>query len=100
MTKDYHITQEEAERLAKDCGALIYTFGGSPFSGTVFSFEFRSPEQLQAYINTALDKVLGEPVGEVYRNETGQISMKKPNGSQFDISEHVGTKLYAPKELK
>ena len=35
-----------------------------------------------------------EPVAKVIRNESGQISMQKPDGTYFDMSKHIGQTLY------
>ena len=33
-------------------------------------------------------------VGEVHRNSAGQISIRNIDGSSFDMSKHIGTRLY------
>jgi hypothetical protein len=61
-------------------------------------FVFNSRAALQEALNLAITKYFGEPVVNVHRNEAGQISLKNPDGSSWDISKHVGTALYARKE--
>jgi hypothetical protein len=94
MTKDYHLTQEQALKLLvglpieyskSDDGTLITILGA---------------DSLQAYVNDALDKVLGEPVGKVV-DVAAEGCSPMPwisfNAQAEDLS--LGTKLYAPKGL-
>lgn len=94
MTKPYHITQEQALEIAKQT-----------LNQRTLSFALKS--ELQSYVNAALDKVLGEPVGEIVfhgppmRCQTTTIPAIK-TVSMFENwdKQPIGTKLYAPKELK
>jgi hypothetical protein len=88
MTKHYHLTQEQALELAKIIekqteDLCVYEHG---------LITFYSPDGLKAIINAALDKVLGEPVGEV---------VGEGNNFAYVLNKRLpkDTKLYAPKEL-
>jgi len=90
MTKDYHLTQEQAEAIAKDVESKSLT--------PLALVRIASPRELQALANAALDKVLGEPVAEVrMRNAEwfGYITLNSVAKHKLEC----GDKLYAPKGL-
>lgn len=85
---NYHITQEQAWKVAEDLDYINSPESG--LSGTVLM----SKLELQAYANAVLDKVLGEPI----------YLCERPDGIYYelDASEYdprTDLLLYAPKEL-
>lgn len=83
--RSYHLAQEQALEIAKQ-------------TLTLPTYTNALKSELQAYVNAALDKVLGGPVAEVI----GLSKDEKIHSLDWDY-EHiknlrVGTKLYAPKE--
>lgn len=83
---NYHITQEQLRKLATEidvAGANVTVFE----NGDIGVFGTKGLLQI---VNSALDKVLGEPVGETqHLHELNDEWVSKLS---------VGTKLYAPKE--
>lgn len=92
--KSYHLTQEQVLEIASN----LELDGRDITVWTDGYVEFETKEALQLFVNAVLDQVLGEPVSEVVRNDSGQIFMTDGEGNSFDMSKNVGTKLYAPKE--
>lgn len=91
---NYHITQERATELFEPIAKPIKTV-----VALRETIHFVTDEQLQAYANAVLDKVLGEPVGEIigdrWKSMQFLASMKRSDVNKLP----PGTKLYAPKEL-
>lgn len=95
--KSYHLTQEQALNLLV---GLPIQFSKSD-DGTLITI--LGADSLQAYLNAALDQVLGEPVA------TKRISDPddERDGLWFDLEDiarmkalKAGTILYAPRKLK
>ena len=83
MTRDYHLTQEEAMQLWEDL----------PAKPTY-------QEDITNVINAALDKVLGEPVAWAEAGRENNVIanlVKQTNTNEWVKSYSVA--LYAPKEL-
>jgi aconitase B len=81
MTKPYHITPEQALELLKNLDGNLSV-----------------AEKIHALVNAALDKVLGEPVGEVeVRKQRILVDTFQQVTTPIADGRH---KLYAPKELK
>lgn len=85
MTKDYHLTQEQALEIAKQT-----------LNQRTLNFALKS--ELQAYVNAALDKVLGEPVGEVVNLNNQPVGV--PSLTENGWSLKVGQRLYTPRREK
>ena len=79
MTKDYHLTPEQTLRIWED---TIRNLKGDE-------------DIYQAFVNAALDRVLGEPVGGICLKGQNDYPMATFNTTDLP----VGTILYAPKEL-
>jgi len=92
MTKDYHITPEEALEIAKKLQSqgFMITVSEEDF------VDFHDAEELAAFANAALDEVLGEPVGEVeVRKQRILVDTFQQVTTPIADGRH---KLYAPKE--
>ena len=82
MTKPYHLTPEQTLRIWED---TIRNLKGDE-------------NIYQSFANAALDKVLGEPVGEVVNLNNQPVGT--PSLTENGWSLKVGQKLYTPKEMK
>lgn len=94
---NYHITQEQALEIANLHGKPVDTLIRPSLQGysyvLVSGYGF-TEQELQAYANAVLDKVLGEP----------KYCHKFSDGSLFEVSAEAfvasrGEIVYAPKEL-
>lgn len=96
---NYHITQEQATDLFKPFVLPIKEV----VAQSKDDFYFVTDEQLKAFANAVLDKVLGEPVAEV--ESINKLSREPQarffaNGREYALYRpKVGDKLYAPREL-
>jgi hypothetical protein len=93
MTKDYHLTQEQADTLIDD---LI--------ASKTISAKDDALNNVTVIINAALDKVLGEPVAYQtplrYGSKVTHNKPVKPNNWDDDeLTEWFCVSLYAPKGL-
>ena len=53
--------KDKYANAVREVGGLVHSFGGLPYSNTVFSYEFRSDEQLDKFIaNLVKEAVLAE----------------------------------------
>ena len=85
MTKDYHLTREAVRKLAIEAGFTMGRHDSPAFL-----------DMLNALVNAALDKVLGEPVGEVeVRKQRILVDTFQQVTSPIADGRH---KLYAQKE--
>jgi hypothetical protein len=97
MNKPYHLTQEQALEIAKEMDN--HGFALTAYSDG--SVEFHSAHVLAEYLNAALDKVLGEPVGYVREYAVEFIAKQSPNYTVINAESQANTDiaLYAPKGL-
>lgn len=85
MTKDYHLTREGVRKLAIEAG---FTMGRHDSPALL--------DMLNALVNAALDKVLGEPVAGYIKDKDGlSISFEKDL-----IEQGIFEALYAPRRTE
>lgn len=101
MTKDYHITPEQALEIAKQCGMdidLIDTTGEYVLTSRDSIYQ----SDLQDIINAALDKVLGDPVGYVSEYAIEVLAKKSQNHRVINADKQADSdiELYAPRREK
>jgi len=88
MTKDYHITPEQASNLLDDLH----------LAGLIASASL-DIDDFSIAVNAALDKVLGEPVAYEYFDEKADYHLTNEEPPEYVTAINL-TSLYAPKELK